>query len=83
MLPPPLQSNAGIVVRHVVRSAIYACSLIQAKRACLKFEVWMVLSVFHIYDAIWLRGSIDPESVEKHHWIERASGHTAGQSQAK
>jgi len=46
-------SNAGIVVRHVVRWAIYACSLVQAKRVCLKFEAPIVLSVFQIYDAIW------------------------------
>jgi hypothetical protein len=75
-LPPPLSSNAGIVVRHVVRWAIYACSLVQAKRVCLKFEAPIVLSVFQIYDAIWLRGvpipegSIDPQCVEKHHWID-------------
>jgi len=29
-----------------------------------------VLSVFYIYDAIWLRGSVDPQCVEKHHWID-------------
>lgn len=70
MRPLPLQSNAGIVVRHVVRWAIYACSLVQAKRVCLKFEAPIVLSVFQIYDAIWLRGSVDPQCVEKHHWID-------------
>jgi hypothetical protein len=45
MLRPPLSSNAGIVVRHVVRWAIYACSLVQAKRVCLKFEAPIMLSV--------------------------------------
>jgi len=64
MRPPPLSSNAGIVVRHVARSAIYACSLVQAKRVCLKFEASIVLSVFQIYDVIWLRGSVDPQCVE-------------------
>jgi hypothetical protein len=64
------------VVRHVVRWAIYACSLVQAKRVCLKFEAPIVLSIFQIYDAIWLRGvpipegSIDPQCVEKHRWID-------------
>ena len=70
MRPPPLSSNAGIVVRHVARSAIYACSLVQEKRVCLKFEAPIVLSVFQIYSAIWLRGSVDPQCVEKHHWID-------------
>jgi hypothetical protein len=36
----------------------------------LKFEAPTVLSVFHIYDAIWLRGSVDPQCVKKHHWID-------------
>jgi uncharacterized membrane protein len=63
MRPPPLSSNAGIVVRHVARWAIYACSLVQAKRVCLKFEASTVLSIFDICGAIWLRGSIDPQFV--------------------
>jgi hypothetical protein len=42
----------------------------------LKFEAPIVLSVFQIYDAIWLRsvpipkGSIDPQCVEKDRWID-------------
>ena len=36
----------------------------------MKFEAPTVLSVFHIYDAIWLRGSVDPQCVEKHRWID-------------
>jgi len=58
------------VVRHVARWAIYACSLVQAKRVCLKFEAPTVLSVFYIYDGNWLRGPVDPQCVEKHHRID-------------
>ena len=46
MLPPPRSSNAGIVVRHVARWAIYACSLVQGRRACSKFEAPTVSSIF-------------------------------------
>ena len=46
MLPPPRSSNAGIVVRHVARWAIYACSLVQGRRACSKFEAPTMLSLF-------------------------------------
>jgi hypothetical protein len=49
----------------VAHWAIYACSLVQAKRVCLKFEAPTALSVFYIYDAIWLRGLIDPQCIEK------------------
>jgi hypothetical protein len=58
------------VAHRVAHWAIYACSLVQAKRVCLKFEAPTALSVFHIYDAIWLRGLIEPQCVEKHRWID-------------
>ena len=75
MPPPPLSSSAGIVVRHVAHWAIYACSIVQAKRVCLKFEAPTVLSIFQIYAQFGcaafqsLEGSIDPRCVEKHHWM--------------
>jgi hypothetical protein len=51
------------VVRHAAGSAIYACSLVQAKRACSKFEAPTVSFVFHIHDAMQLRGVLMPKEL--------------------